>query len=135
MSALLKVKNHVSVSQQKVFWKNQTFSSLSGNVKLVMAILTVLAIEADMAIVRLLRLLTDTQPKGSVRLPVEKDGSTCGRLGWSDEPVGINQLDIMIVDPSVLEESGSQVRREHISKVRYSAGTFVGASSAIKPAI
>ena len=41
-----------------------------------------------------------------------KDGSTCGWLGWSDEPVGIDQLDRMIVDPSVLGEFGSQVRRE-----------------------
>ena len=135
MSALLKVKNHASVSQQKVFWKNQTFPSLSRSVKLVIAILTVLAIEADMAIIRLLRLLINTQPKGSVRLPVKKDGSTCGRLGWSDENDGIDQLDRMIVDPSMLGESGSQVRREHISKVRYPAETFVGASSAIKLAI
>ena len=32
MSALLKVKNHANVSQQKVFWKNQTFPTLSGSV-------------------------------------------------------------------------------------------------------
>ena len=56
MSALLRVKNHASVSQQKVFWKNQTFPSLSRSVKLDMTILIVLALEADMAIVRLLRL-------------------------------------------------------------------------------
>ena len=61
MSALLKVKTHASVSQQKVFWKNQTFPSLSRSVKLVMAIMTVLAsvtvlaIVTNMAIVRLLR--------------------------------------------------------------------------------
>ena len=29
MSALLKVKNHASVTQQKVFWKNQIFLNLS----------------------------------------------------------------------------------------------------------
>ena len=61
MSALLKVKTHASVSQQKVFWKNQTFPNLSKSVKLViaivtvLAIMTVLAIVTDMAIVRLLR--------------------------------------------------------------------------------
>ena len=61
MSALLKVKTHASVSQQKVFWKNQTFPSLSRSVKLVMVIVTVLAIVIvlaiiiDVAIVRLLR--------------------------------------------------------------------------------
>ena len=50
MSAPLKVKNHASVSQQKVFWKNQTFPSLSRSVKLVMAILTILALKADIGV-------------------------------------------------------------------------------------
>ena len=43
MPALLKVKNHASISQQKVFWNNQTFPNLSRNVKLIMAIVTVVA--------------------------------------------------------------------------------------------
>ena len=50
MSALLKVKNHASINQQKVFWNNQTFPSLSRSVKLVMAIVTVLAIVTILAI-------------------------------------------------------------------------------------
>ena len=58
MSALLKVKNHASVSQQKVFWKNQTFSSLSRSVKLVMAIVTVLAIKTVVAIVTFVAVTT-----------------------------------------------------------------------------
>ena len=58
MSALLKVKNHASVSQQKVFWKNQTFPSLSGSGKLVMAIVTVLVIETGMASSRIFRTRT-----------------------------------------------------------------------------
>ena len=45
MSALLKVKDHASVSQQKIFWKNQIFPNLSGSGKLVMAIVTVVAIK------------------------------------------------------------------------------------------
>ena len=53
MSALLKVKNHASISQQKVFWNNQTFPSLSRSVKLVMAIVTVLVIETVMAFSRI----------------------------------------------------------------------------------
>ena len=39
---------HASVSQQKVFWKTQTFPSLSWNEKLVMAIMTVVAIKTIM---------------------------------------------------------------------------------------
>ena len=58
MSALLKVKNHASVSQQKVFWKNQTFPSLSRSVKLVMAFVTVLAIKIVMAIVTFVAIMT-----------------------------------------------------------------------------
>ena len=50
MSALLKVKSHASVSQQKVFWKNQTFPSLSRSVKLVMAIVAIVAIKTIMDI-------------------------------------------------------------------------------------
>ena len=46
MSALPKVKErYADVSQQKVFWKNQTFPNLSRNRKLVMAIVTVVAIK------------------------------------------------------------------------------------------
>ena len=44
MFALLKVKNHASVSQQIVFWNNQTFFYLFRSVKLVMTIVTDLAI-------------------------------------------------------------------------------------------
>ena len=51
MSALPKVKDHSSVSQQKVFWKNQTFPSLSGSEKLVMAIVTVLVVKTVRVIV------------------------------------------------------------------------------------
>ena len=50
MSALLKVKDYTSVSQQKVFWKNQTFPNLSGNGKLVIAIVAVVAIKTIVAI-------------------------------------------------------------------------------------
>ena len=50
MSVQLKVKDHASISQQKVFWKNQTFPILSGNGKLVMAIVTVVAIKTIMGI-------------------------------------------------------------------------------------
>ena len=55
MSILLKVKNHASVSKQKVSWKNQTFLSLFWIVKPIMiiktiiAIVTVLAIKTNMA--------------------------------------------------------------------------------------
>ena len=50
MSALLKVENYASVSQQKVFWNNQTFLSLSRSVTLVMAIMTILAMVTILAI-------------------------------------------------------------------------------------
>ena len=75
MSALLKVKNHASVSQQKVFWKNQTFLSLSRSVKLVMtimtvlAIVTVLAIKTDMAIMTILAIKIDMAIVRLLRLP------------------------------------------------------------------
>ena len=51
------MKNHASVSQQKVFWNNQTFSSLSKGVRLVMAIATVLAIVTILAIVTMLAIV------------------------------------------------------------------------------
>ena len=58
MSALLKVKNYASVSQQKVFWKNQTCPNLSWSEKLVMVIVTILAVQTVMAIVTLLAIKT-----------------------------------------------------------------------------
>ena len=48
---------------------------------------------------------------------VEKYGSTCRWLGWSDKLVDINQLDSTIINPSVLGESGSQVWRENVREV------------------
>ena len=45
ISAQLKVKNHVSVSQPKVFWKNETFASLIGSSKLIIVIVTIVDIE------------------------------------------------------------------------------------------
>ena len=51
------------------------------------------------------------------------------RMTW----MVINQLDSMIVDPSVLREFGSQSGEN--AKSTYLSGTFVGAFSAIKPAI
>ena len=45
----------------------------------------------------------------------------------------IDQLDSMIVDLSVLGESGSQSREN--AKLTYLSKTFVGGSLAIKPAI
>ena len=59
------------------------------------------------------------------------EGDLDGLMG----SLAFDQLDSVIVDSSVLEEFGSQVQREHVRKVTYSSGTFVGASSAIKPAI
>ena len=53
-----------------------------------------------------------------------KDGSICGWLGWSDKFVGINQLDGMIIDPSVLKGFGCQVRRENVRKVTILSGDF-----------
>ena len=41
---------HASVSQLKVFWKNQTFASLSGSGKLIMVIMTIMAIKTIVAI-------------------------------------------------------------------------------------
>ena len=54
MSALSKVKDHTSINQQKIFWKNQTFLSLFGNKKLVMAIAIILAFKINIAIVIIL---------------------------------------------------------------------------------
>lgn len=58
MFVQLKVKNHASVSQPKVFWKNQMFASLSKSSKLVMVIVTILAIQTVMIIVTLLAIET-----------------------------------------------------------------------------
>ena len=54
--------------------------------------------------------ISDAQSKESVRLLVKED-----RKGWEHLRVTwmvIDQLDSMIVDPSVLGKFGSQVRRE-----------------------
>ena len=54
--------------------------------------------------------ISDAQSKGSVRFSVKEDGK-----GWEHLRVTwmvINQLDSMIVDPSMLGEFGSQVWRE-----------------------
>ena len=80
MSALLKVKTHASVNQQKVFWKSQTFPSLSWSKRPVMAIetdmviVTVLAIKTDVAGNIVGASIIDTQPKG-IR-------SSSGRKRW-----------------------------------------------------
>ena len=50
MFTLLKVKDHTNISQQKIFWKNQTFSNLFGSEKLVIAIMTIMAIKTIMDI-------------------------------------------------------------------------------------
>ena len=78
MSALLKVKDHASVSQQKVFWKNQTFPNLSGNGKLVMASLTVVAVKTILAIVTVLAIKT------IIHLSGIEPGIECKELipGW-----------------------------------------------------
>ena len=82
-----------------------------------MALETALAIKTNMA-----GTILYNRHKRPVRLPVKKDGSTCGSLGWSYEFGSINQLDSTIIDPSVLEEFGSQVRKEYISKVNIRRG-------------
>ena len=65
-----------------------------------------------------------------------KDESICRWLGWSDKPIGIDQLNSMIVDPSLFGGFGSQVRRKHVCKFDILVvEIFVGASSAIKLAI
>ena len=65
MSALSEVKKDITwstsgltLATRKVFWKNQTFPSLSRSEKLVMAIVTVLAVQTVMAIVTLLAIET-----------------------------------------------------------------------------
>ena len=56
--------------------------------------------------------IMDTQPKRSVWLSIKKDGSTYGWLGWSDKPIGIDPLDKIVIDSSVLGKFGSQVWKE-----------------------
>ena len=92
MSALLKVKNHTSVSQQKVFWNNQTFPSLSRIVKLVMAIVTdlaivtvlvivtVLAVKAVRAIKPVMAIKTIMDIKTNMHLSGNKPGIECKEL-------------------------------------------------------
>ena len=53
------MKNYTNISQQKVFWNNQTFSSLSRNIKLVMAIVIVLAIVTILAIKTIIDIKTN----------------------------------------------------------------------------
>ena len=60
-------------------------------------------------------------------------GSTCRWLGWSDGPVGIDQLDSMIINPSAFGEFKS--KSEENTKLTYLSETFRGAFSATKPAI
>ena len=71
-----------------------------------------MAIKTDMAGNIVEASIINIQSIKSVRLPLEKDGSTRGWLGWSDEPIGIDPLERMIVNPSMLREFGSQVLRE-----------------------
>ena len=52
---------------------------------------------------------SDAQPKGSIRILVNQDKSTCRSLRLSDKPIGINQLDRIIIDLSVLGGFESQV--------------------------
>ena len=59
-------------------------------IKTALAIVTALAIGTNMAGNIVGVSIINTQPKGSVRLPVKKDGSTCGLLKWSDKSVGID---------------------------------------------
>ena len=44
---ILKTTSGLTLAIKKVFWKNQTFPSLSRSKKLVMAIMTLLAIETN----------------------------------------------------------------------------------------
>lgn len=58
MSVLLKVKNHASISQQKVFWKNQIFFSLFGSGKLVITIVIVLVVMTVLIVGTVLAIMT-----------------------------------------------------------------------------
>ena len=86
-------------ANKKVFWKNQTFPSLSWRVKpviaikTVMAIMTVLAIKTDKAIVRLLRPLQSTHnQKDPSNFRSKKMGAPAGDLDSLINPLALTNL-------------------------------------------
>ena len=62
-------------------------------------------------------------------------GVPAGDLDGLMSPFTFNQLNSVIVDPSVLGDFRSQVQTKHVHKVTYLSETFVEASSVIKPAL
>ena len=108
-----------------------------------MAIVTLLAIETDMAIVTLLAIETDMaivtilviETKEPSDFQSKRMGVPAGDLDGLLNPLALtSSIEWLLI--SVYSESLEAKSRENMSaKLAYSTGTFLGASSTIKPAI